>query len=293
MHDTTLAVAVGMQLRQGDTLVVDNGSLSMVFMSGAFATIVVGESLQLGSDLESCVLESSTGTRGPKLDGAVAVPATGSGGQRRPDEWRRKLAYAGGVRGESGPVALSPRLAMSAPVPEFVWFDPDSSGSDSLRSYTLVLRDGQHRTLLREKVAGRVNGHNRFRPASLPAGFAADSGRRYSWGIFRAGAPVPDGELDAKCIYVDPAGIAGAAAYRREVDSLLTAGIVDSTSALMMRAMRALDDRERLFADAVPLLLDLTDIPAARRWSMEQLIAVYLRFGNRPTAVAALLQRRF
>jgi hypothetical protein len=89
-------------------------------------------------------------------------------------------------------------------------------------------------------------------------------------------------------MFVDTEGMAHAAAQRAKLAGLKEKSAVDEMTFHMLSSSFALDERERLFSDAVPHLLALGALEQGRSWAAEQLARMFLRFGGQVAALAPL-----
>jgi hypothetical protein len=101
-----------------------------------------------------------------------------------------------------------------------------------------------------------------------------------------AGTRLPAGPQDATFVFVDQAGLNAAAAKRAQLEDLQRTGQVDASSLHMLLSRYYLDDRERLFADAIPHLISLDALPGGNAYAREQMAAMFLRFGNQVSTLA-------
>jgi hypothetical protein len=281
---------LGLRLAEGETVRVGTGSVSLVFFSGELVSLAEGEELRLGPTLEESTLNAGGNTRGLGANDRLSVPYGGLGGSDH-DVWQAQLASVSGIRGDALAVAVSPRLAVSEPVPVFTWFDSDSSAFGSERNWTIVLRDESGATVLSQPVRGKVGVFNTWRPDRLPDVFRTEAGKQYSWGVFPAGSSAPQGALEATFVYIDSEGQEHAAAQRARLQTLLQSASIDKATFHTLSATFAMDERERLFADAVPHLLSLAAEEQGRRWAGEQLSRILLRFGGQTAPLAPVAAR--
>ncbi|MCZ7556496.1 MAG: hypothetical protein M5R41_08855 [Bacteroidia bacterium] len=283
-------LTLGLRLVEGETVRVGKGAVSLVFFSGELVSLADGEELRLGATPEHSTLQADGNTRGLGASDGLSVPSGGLGGSDN-DVWQAQLASVSGIRGDALAVAVSPRLAVSEPLPQFVWFDSDSSARDSERNWTLVLRDENGETILTQPLRGKVGMFNTWQPERMPATFRAVAGKQYSWGVFPAGSSAPPGALEANFVYIDTEGMEHAATQRVRLQTLLHSSTIDQPTFHTLNATVAMDERERLFADAVPHLLALATTEQGRSWSGEQLSRILLRFGGQAAPLAPLAAR--
>lgn len=283
-------LTLGLRLIEGETVRVGSGAVSLVFFSGELVSLADGEELRLGATPEQSTLRAGGNTRGLGANDGLSVPSGGLGGSDN-DVWQAQLASVSGIRGDALAVAVSPRLAVSEPLPQFSWFDSDSTVRGSERNWTLVLRDENGETVLTQPLRGKVGMFNTWQPERLPAAFRAEAGKQYSWGVFPAGSNVPQGVLEANFVYIDSQGMEHAATQRARLLTLLQSATIDQATFHTLNATFAMDERERLFADAVPHLLALAATEQGRNWGGEQLSRILLRFGGQTAPLAPLAAR--
>jgi len=288
--DGEVATKAGARLLEGDVVRVGNGFASLVFLSGELVTLSDGEGLTLGATMESSVLDAAGVTRGltegDGLNVADNIPSVADDN----DVWQAQLASVSGIRGDADAIAVSPRLTISDARPVFCWFDTDSAATGDERKYLLVLRNASGQGILQQEVKGKVGTFCTWRPETMPEHFFPAPRAQYSWTILPIAATVPDGVLDASFVYVDQEGIELANARRDRLQALHSNGSLDEMSLRMLRCVYALDDRERLFSDAVADLLFLAAMPISRPYATEQLSRMFLRFGNQVSVLAPLLE---
>lgn len=284
----TKALEIGMELAPGAIVNVAGGGASLVFMSGDLMELAAGDILTLGSDMESSTLSGAEGTRGVGQQDGVTVAEEGIG-KANTDKWQSQLAYIYGVRGDASVVPVAPRLAIASPRPVFYWFDGDSTKQGDSRTYTLTLKDGSGKTLLTKDVPGNVYRLNSYSPESLPAGFMVEPGKRYTWSVVEKGEQADGSE--AAFIYIDEAGLQLAAAKEKRMSEMQSAKTINSQSYHTIMAMYYLDERERLFSDAIPHLLALAETPGGRTYAGTQMALLLNRFGNELSAAAAYYAR--
>jgi hypothetical protein len=284
----TTRLEIGNELAQGAVVRVASGRAALVFMSGDLMDLATGDVLTLGPDMGGSTLTSEGTTRGVTKEDGVTVAEEGIG-KANSEKWQSQLAYIYGVRGDASVVAVAPRLAVASPTPVFYWFDGDSLNAGMNKTYTLVLKDGDGKELFRKNVDGIVYEMNSYVPQPMPAEYRVEPGLRYAWTV-----AAKDGETtsEASYIYIDEAGIDLATEKRRKLDELRSAGKVTEQSYNTLMAMYFLDERERLFSDALPYLLALEAQPGGRQYATTQLALLFNRFGNEVSTVAAYYARK-
>jgi hypothetical protein len=283
-------LTLGLTLAEGASVRVSTGSASLVFFSGELVTLADGEELRLGPTLAESTLSAGGSTRGLGASDGLSVPSGGLGGSDN-DVWQAQLASVSGIRGDALAVAVSPRLAVSESLPVFIWFDTDSSAVGSERGWSLVLRDEHGATVISQPLRGKVGMFNSWRPDRLPESFRAEAGKQYSWGVFPEGMSAPQGVLEASFVYIDSEGMEHAARQRSRLRTLLQSADIDQATYHTLCATFAMDERERLFADAVPNLLALASSEQGRKWGGDQLSRILLRFGGQVAPLAAVAAR--
>ncbi len=278
---------LGMELQGGDVLEVRAGAASLVFMQGEFLELKAGERIKLGADRASSTLSDAGGTRGVGREETIVV-ASGGITPSQGKDYLSQLAVMSGVRGDNMPVAVSPRLAVSDPAPVFIWFDTDSAAAGAVRSYTIIVRDRKGGIVLQRDVEGIVYRMNTVQPEGIAAAVQSLPERHYSWAVYEKGkVPSPLPEFDAAFAFVDKPGMDNAAERRRMLKSLLDGGKMDRQAYHTLLTLYYIDERERLFADAVPHLLALSDATEARDFADLQLRGILPRFGNQVSVAAA------
>ena len=281
-----LPLELGARLREGDEVVVTSGRAALVFLAGDYLALGEGERLTLGPSLEESTVEQGGGTRGLGADDGTNVAAGGVDAGRKRYRWQSQLASVSSIRADAAVIAVAPRLTISGPNPVFCWFDTDTASGDAERSYTLVLFDAEGARIATEQLRGRAGVLNTHRFANLPAGLRALPRTHYSWTVIPAGETVPEGRQDATFVYVDAAGLEAAAAQRQRIAKLHDSGQMDDASMHMLLSRYFLDERERLFADAIPHLIALQSQPGGGTYAREQLAEMFLRFGNQVSVLA-------
>lgn len=277
---------LGHRLAGGDELRVLSGNASLVFLSGELVALKDGEALTLGATYEKSMLSIAGTTRGLSNEDGTSVADDGVAAAPAGDVWQAQLASVSGIRGDAMAVAVAPRLAIADPRPVFCWFDSDSTAAGSERNYTLVLRDADGATVLTQPLRGVVGRFNTWKLETPPSAFRAVAGARYSWAVLPAGSAPGESTFDAGFIYVDEQGLKQAAAQRERIAALRGEGAIDEMTMHTLLATFALDERERLFSDAVPHLLALGVWEQGRPYAAEQLARMLLRFGGQATALA-------
>jgi hypothetical protein len=282
-------LTLGMQVREGSNIRVSVGSVALVFFSGELVSLRDGEELALASTLEASSLSTGGATRGLAREDGLAVAGTVSVAADDGDVWQAQLASVSGIRGDAMAIAIAPRLSIADALPTFCWYDTDSSALGADRLWTLHIKDDQGTVLFSQELRGKVGVFNLWRPQRLPPAFRADPRRRYSWGVYAAGAPAPAGELEAVFVYVDAEGMQNAAAQRSHLTSLMVNTSLDEMSYHTLSCTFSLDERERLFSDAIPHLFTLASWEQGRSWAAEQLARMFLRFGTQVAPLAPVV----
>ncbi|MBL0173936.1 MAG: hypothetical protein IPP94_01515 [Ignavibacteria bacterium] len=281
------AIVVGAELRQGSVVKVQAGSASVVFLQGDFIELKMGEQLTLGKDLASSALNDNGATRGVTKEDAVKVSENGIPPQQGRD-YLSQLAVVSGIRGDKMAVPVSPRLALSETAPVFYWFDTDSAAAGAKRAYTIMVRDQNDRIVFQKNAEGAVYEMNQASFDNLAASLKASPEKRFTWAVFEDGkVPNPLPKFDAMFVYVDSLGFRAAGEKREQMQSLLAAKKMDEQSFHTLLALYYTDDRERLFADAIPHLEWLAATPSGRGFALEQMARILPRFGNQVSVVAA------
>lgn len=275
------ALAVGDELPAGTVLHVTQGSAALVFLSGEYVAVEAGESLTLGATATASTLAAAGATRGLAGDDAVAVADKGVQAQNTEKRWQTKLTAMYGIRGDANTVAVSPRLVTAETRPVFVFFDPDSSRAGAERSYRLVVKNAAGTVVHERTLSARPM---QMVEATLPAPLAgATAEADFTWTIAPVDAPTMGSQ--ARFLVADAQTLAEASARRARIETLRTDGKVDAASARMLLVLACIDERERLFADAVPHLLALMREPASRTFAARQLALTLDRFGNQTAAL--------
>ncbi len=275
------ALTVGDELVAGTVLRVASGGAAIVFLTGEYVAVETGESLTLGATASTSTLATAGATRGVSGEDAVAVADKGMQAQKTEKRWQSKLTAMYGIRGDANTVAVSPRLVVGDTQPVFVFFDPDSTRVGAERSYRLVVNNATGAAIHERTITARPM---QMVEATLPAplaGAAPEAG--YTWSIVPVDAPSMGSE--ARFLIADARSLAEASARRARIDALRGKGAVDATSAHTLLALACLDERERLFADAVPHLLALMRVESARAFAVKQLALMLDRFGNQTAAL--------
>lgn len=277
------ALAVGDELPAGTVLHVAQGSAALVFLSGEYVAVETGESLTLGATAATSTLASAGATRGLSGDDAVAVADKGVQAQNTEKCWQTKLTAMYGIRGDANTVAVSPRLVTADTRPVFVFFDPDSSRAGVERSYRLVVKNTAGATVHERTITARAM---QMVEAILPAPLAgATAEADFTWTIAPVDAPTMGSQ--ARFIIADAQTLAEASARKARIETLRTGGKVDDASARMLFVLACIDERERLFADAVPHLLALMREEDSRTFAARQLALTLDRFGNQTAALVS------
>lgn len=284
--DGEIPLVLGMRLQAGDEIRVESGTAAVVFLTGEYLALEAGDVFTLGTTLGECTFADAGGTRGVGQDESMNVAEDGIDAGPDDDFWQAQLASVSGIRADVTVIAVSPRLAVSEPVPAFFWYDADTLSPGIEKQYILLLRDAEGKTILRERVSGHGAALNSYRPLEMPAGFKAEARWHYTWTVVPEGEADPQGTLDAGFVYVDAGGLEAAAAQRERLTALLDAGSLDASSYRMLMARFYLDERERLFSDAVPHLVALAGASAGEEYARSELARMFLRFGNQVSTVA-------
>jgi len=205
--------------------------------------------------------------------------------------WQAQLASVSGIRADVAVIAVSPRLTISDANPLFCWFDTDTTAGSVERGYTLVLRDSHYQTIAEQAVRGKTGTLCCFRFPQPPKGFVSGARKHYSWTVLAEGETARQGILDAVFVYVDESGIEDARAHAAGLVRMHELGSIDRTSLHMLLSRYYLDERERLFADAVPHLRALDALPGGSRYAREELARMFLRFGNQVSTLAPRIRQ--
>lgn len=280
------ALGLGMQLREGDVLVVTGGDVALVFLTGEYVALKEGDRLTLGASLENSTLASAGGTRGLGPDDGMTVAAEGVDAGQDDDFWQAQLASVSGIRADAALIAVSPRLTVSDPNPLFCWFDTDTAAGTAERRYRIILRDSHYETVAEQEVRGRAGTLSCFRFPAPPKGFDPSARRHYSWTILPHDAAPKKGILDAVFVYVDAAGLEDARAHAAGLQRMFELGSIDRSSLHMLCSRYYLDERERLFADAVQHLRALDHLGGGSAYARQELSRMFLRFGNQVSTLA-------
>ncbi|MDT8323458.1 MAG: hypothetical protein RRA94_05040 [Bacteroidota bacterium] len=286
------ALTLGMQLREGDVVVVTGGNVALVFLTGEYLALKAGDQLTLGSTLGESTLTEAGGTRGLGPDDGMTVAADGVDAGQDDDFWQAQLASVSGIRADAALIAVSPRLTLSDPNPLFCWFDTDTAAGMTERSYRIVLRDSHYETIAEQEVRGRPGQLCCYRFASSPRGFHPSPRRHYSWTILPLDVVPARGILDAVFVYVDEAGLEDARAHAAGLQRMLEVGSIDRSSLHMLLSRYYLDERERLFADAVQHLRAVDSLAGGSPYARQELARMFLRFGNQVSTLAPRILRR-
>jgi hypothetical protein len=286
----SINLEIGSELPSGALVNIGSGTASLVFMSGELIELAAGDKLTLGADIESSTLMSSDATRGPKITDGITVAEEGLG-KANSDKWQSQLANIYGVRGDASVVAVAPRLAISSTAPVFYWFDSDSLMRGVERTYTLILKNEEGKEIMRSNAKGKVYEMNAFVPQSLPGSFKVQPGNSYTWTVSEKGKGSAS-DPEATFIYIDDEGLKLAAAKREKMDGLRRDGKINEQAYHSILAMYYLDERERLFSDAILHLLALETQPSGMSYSHTQLALLLNRFGNEVSTAAAYYARK-
>jgi hypothetical protein len=90
-------------------------------------------------------------------------------------------------------------------------------------------------------------------------------------------------------VYVDAEGMQNAAAQRSHLTALREKTSLDEMSYHTLSCTFSLDERERLFSDAIPHLFTLASWEQGRSWAAEQLARMFLRFGTQVAPLAPVV----
>lgn len=281
---------VGAELPDGAVVVLHDGKASLVFMSGDLMELSGGDQLTLGAEMTKSTLSSGGATRGVSKTDGVAVAEEGVGSANN-EKWQSQLAYIYGVRGDATVVPVAPRLTVSNPVPVFYWFEGDSLMKGVERTYTLTLMDASGNEIMSEDVRGKVYELNEYAPKSMPPRFSARPGTQYRWNVTEKGKSASPSS-GAAFVYIDQRGQEKAAEKIRKLDELRSQGKMDEQAYNSLAAMYLLDERERLFSDAIPFLLNLERLPAGAGYARKQMALLLNRFGNEVAGAAAYFARK-
>ncbi len=280
------ALALGMRVREGDELSVTEGDAALVFLSGEYVSLKGGDRLTLGSTLAASNLASAGATRGLGPDDGMTVAAEGVDAGQDDDFWQAQLASVSGIRADVAVIAVAPRLTISDPNPLFCWFDTDTTAGRVERSYRIILRNAHYETIAEQEVRGTTGTLSCFRFATRPKGFDPSARKHYSWTILPLGTDAGKGILDAVFVYVDENGLEDARAHAAGLQRMFELGSIDRSSMHMLMSRYYLDERERLFADAIPHLRALDALSAGSGYARQQLAHMFLRFGNQVSTLA-------
>ena len=280
------ALEGGMGLREGDVVEATEGEAALVFLSGEYVALKSGDMLTLGTTMAQSTLAAAESTRGLGPDDGLTVAADGVETGQDDDFWQAQLASVSGIRADAALIAVSPRLTISDANPLFCWFDTDTSNGGAERSYTLLLRDSHYRTIAEQRVSGRSGSLCCYRFPSPPKGFEPDARRHYSWTILPEGQTSAKGILDAVFVYVDEKGLEDARAHAAGLQRMFELGSIDRSSLHMLLSRYYLDERERLFADAIQHLRTLDREVAGSAYARQELSHMFLRFGNQVSTLA-------
>ncbi|MBR9978867.1 MAG: hypothetical protein KFH87_12345 [Bacteroidetes bacterium] len=282
----------GMRLQVGEEVVVHTGNASLVFFAGSYIKLAAGERLLLGESLAESMLQSGGTTRGLTGEDALPVLEQGLERSKKNDVWQAQLASVSGIRGDGLPVAVAPRLTIASENPRFYWFDTDTSGTGAERRYILLLRAEDGTVLARQELQGRTGRLNTFRFAQLPDGFTASPRMHYEWSVLPAGAVEPEGRLDASFVFVDHEGMELARNRSTRLQDLEQEGHIEEMTLHILHCELYLDERERLFSDALPHLLVLAGTEEGKDYASSRIARMFLRFGNQVSSLAPLFHDR-
>jgi hypothetical protein len=291
VRGTSTPLELGQDIPLGATVKAETGSVAVVFRGGEFFELKEKEELTFGATPAASTLSDRGATRGVGADETVAVTDS-----RVELSDRRKrlhqLANISTIRGDAMPIAVSPRLVVADPAFQFIWFDSDSAAAGTEKSYTLVLRD-EHTVVAQKDLRGPAYRINSIGVEDVAKEFRLAPGRHYSWGIFeRSKLPAPETKLDASFVIADEGTLSAAAAMQKKQERLVDDKKVDETSSHMLLAMYYLDERERLYADALPHLFAIADTPKGRAYADAEIVRVLQRFGNQVSVVAGYIAAR-
>jgi hypothetical protein len=285
-------LALGVRVCEGDEITVTSGDAALVFLSGEYVALTAGDRLVLGATLAASTISSAaSATRGLGPDDGMTVAADGVDAGQDDTFWQAQLASVSGIRADVAVIAVSPRLTISDASPLFCWFDTDTTAGSVERSYTLVLRDSHYRTIAEQPVRGKTGTLCCFRFPQPPKGFVSEARKHYSWTIVPEGGTTAKGILDAVFVYVDEAGIEDARAHAAGLARMQELGSIDRSSYHMLLSRYYLDERERLFADAIQHLRSLDAMPGGSAYAREELARMFLRFGNQVSTLAPRIRQ--
>ena len=276
-----------MLLHDVDDLSVTEGEVALVFLTGEYISLKGGDRLSLAPTPAASTLSSADATRGPSPDDGLTVAADGVDAGQDDEFWQAQLASVSGIRADVAVIAVAPRLTVSDPNPMFCWFDTDTTAGRVERSYRIVLRDSHYETIAEQVVRGSTGTLSCFRFETKPKGFDPSARKHYSWTILPQGAEAAKGILDAVFVYVDENGLQDARAHAAGLQRMFELGSIDRSSMHMLMSRYYLDERERLFADAIPHLRALDALSGGSSgYSRQQLAHMFLRFGNQVSTLA-------
>ncbi|MBN1446993.1 MAG: hypothetical protein JXA28_03600 [Bacteroidetes bacterium] len=282
---------LGGSLQAGDEVHVKSGNAALVFLRGDYLSLEAGERLTLGTTLEESRIVTGGDTRGLAVEDGLSVAEEGVDPGSGREVWQSQLATVSSIRADAGVITVAPRLTISDPNPLFTWFDTDTSAAGTERSYTLGLYDAKGALIAQQQVRGTTGALNSFRFPQAPRDFLPEARRHYSWILVPAGTQLPAGPQDASFVFVDQAGLEAARAKRAQLEELQRTGRLDISSLHMLLSRYYLDERERLFADAIPHLIALDALSGGSTYVREQLAGMFLRFGNQVSTLAPRILR--
>lgn len=278
-------VTVGDDVYPGSVLEPGAGNLGLVFTSGEFFELKPGQNLRVGATLRACEVTDNATTRGIAQDEAITVSETPVTRSNHPDRLSQ-LAHISGIRGDAAALPVSPRLTISDPSPVFYWFDGDSTAVGQKRTYTITVRDAVDAVVAKKDVSGSVGELNSARLDNGSIKRIAEG--HFRWTVTRQGESGTSAP-SAAFVYVDSAGLSLADRRRTHMESLLDARKLDASSYHMLMALYYTDEKERLFSDAFPHLLELCSSKPPTPFACEMLAESCLRFTSQLAVVAAHL----
>lgn len=288
---TETNLELGQDVMSGAVVRVESGMASVVFHSGEFMELKEREEMTFGMTPAQSLLKENGLTRGVGID--ESFTAIESGVELSEKKKRLyQLADIPGIRGDVLAIPVSPRLVVSDPAVTFIWFDSDSLSAGAEKTYQLVIRD-EKGVVAKKEVRGLAYRINSIGIEDIARDLRFEPERHYTWGVFdQSKSAAQDAKLDAAFVIADTATLAASAAMRRRHEDLLERKKIDETSAHVLQALYYMDERERLYADAVPHLLAIGNTPSGRAYADPQLIGILQRFGNQVSVVAGYLARR-
>jgi len=285
-------LTLGLELLSGDQITVVKGTLGIVYYQGDFIELKEGEVFQLGVSIATSVFRSQNPTRGVPENESVVVADNGFTRSVHKDRLSQ-LEYISGIRGDNTIVSLSPRLAIAEPLSPFYWFDGDTTASERSHTYIFLLKNEKGNVVQRVEFEANSGCLNAFQLSNAKTSIRMIPLEHYFWAVFRSGMESADEGAFASFVVTDSASLRYAEKTRSELSSLFESGKLDEMSFHMILSMQYLDERERLFADALPHLLWLAEHFGASEFTSEHIANVLKRFGNQVAPVAQYLARKF